>query len=443
MKPSTSGKPPLSVPPSAHPAPARADTPYPEVLPADGSAPDYPAVLPAEPFAEVLPVEEVPVLQPADEVTSVEDNRGLTPPARRLGVWRRITSGCEWVFGAISLMVGLAVLAPLPLLQFFTFGYLLEAGGRVARTGRLREGFPGVRMAARLGGIVLGAWLVMLPLQAVSSLWVSAQIIDPYGLAARRWKAVLMFLTIAAAFHIMAACSRGGRLRYFFWPFNLFWLIRRWWRGGYYTEARDAVWNLFVSLRLPYYFWLGLRGFVGSFLWLAVPVTLFALGRQAPLLGFVGALLLAWVVLYMPFLQIHFAVANRFRELFNLRAVRAAFARAPWAFGFALLITLLFALPLYLLKIEMIPREAAWLPSLIFMAFIFPARLLTGWAFGRARRRPLPRHWFFRWTSRLGMVPVALVYVLLVFFTQYTVWGGIWSLYEQHAFLLPVPFFGM
>jgi len=41
------------------------------------------------------------------------------------------------------------------------------------------------------------------------------------------------------------------------------------------------------------------------------------------------------------------------------------------------------------------------------------------------------------------MLPTGLLYALIVFFTQYTAWQGIWSLYEQHAFLLPVPFLNM
>jgi hypothetical protein len=41
------------------------------------------------------------------------------------------------------------------------------------------------------------------------------------------------------------------------------------------------------------------------------------------------------------------------------------------------------------------------------------------------------------------MIPVAAFYVLIVYFTQFISWYGIWSLYEQHAFLLPVPFFSM
>ena len=88
-------------------------------------------------------------------------------------------------------------------------------------------------------------------------------------------------------------------------------------------------------------------------------------------------------------------------------------------------------------------REAAWLPSLVFIVFIFPARLLTGWALGRAEKRPTPRHWFWRWTAWFPMLPMTAIYVFFLFFTQYTAWNGIWSLYEQHAFMLPVPFMGM
>ena len=94
-------------------------------------------------------------------------------------------------------------------------------------------------------------------------------------------------------------------------------------------------------------------------------------------------------------------------------------------------------------EFEIIPREAAWLPSLVFVAFIGPARLLTGWAYARAARRNEPRHWFFRASARLLMIPSALAYVTIVYFTQFTSWHGIASLYEQHAFLVPVPFLGL
>jgi hypothetical protein len=295
-----------------------------------------------------------------------------------------------------------------------------------------------------VGVVVLGIWLVLLPVRLVSSLAQSAQLIDPEGVVARRWQIGVSVLTVLAGLHLVVACSRGGKLRYFLWPFtNPVWLVRRLRRGGYYAEARDTVWEFAVALRLPYYFWLGLRGFVGTMAWLVVPITLFALGRRAPALGFVGALGLGVVVLYLPFLQMRFAVANRMRAIFQLGAVREGFRRAPWAYAGALIVTLAFAVPLYLLKIEIVPREAAWLPSLFFIAFIFPARLLTGWAYGRSQRRATRRHWLWRVTGRLWMLPMAAAYVVIVFFSQYAAWEGIWSLYEQHAFLLPVPFVGL
>src|SRR5262249_23327382 len=142
----------------------------------------------------------------------------------------------------------------------------------------------------------------------------------------------------------------------------------------------DAVWDFCVSLRLPYYFWLGLRGFAGALAWLIVPVSLLAVASRlppglAPLVGLVGGALTAVVVVHLPFLQARFADENRFAAMFELGVLRRRFARAPVAFLIALALTLVLAVPLYLLKIEIIPREAAWLPSLLFVVSIFPARL--------------------------------------------------------------------
>jgi hypothetical protein len=420
----------------------------------------------ADPFDadRVAPLYRViPVLELLDEdntaVVNVLPAEQPPAPARRSRnpLWSafRLVARCvgvvgsvlEWFFGAATLMVGLAVLAALPVLQFLSLGYLLEAGGRVARTGRLRDGFIGVRLAARLGGVVAGCWMLLLPVRLVAGMARSAWVIDPGGRSAANWRIGLSVLMGLTALHLAAACLRGGRLRYFLWPFNVIWLLRRLIRGGYYDEARDAVWETVVALRLPYYFWLGIRGFVGAFVWLALPITLLAQGQRpvpvGPLLGWIGGILFAFVLLYLPFLQMRLAATSRLSEVFALRAVRADYRRAPWAFSFAFVLSLLFALPLYLLKIEIIPREAAWLPSLVFVAFIFPARLVTGFALARAVRRTTPRHWFFRWTGRLPLLPAAAVYVTIVFFTQYTSWNGVWSLYEQHAFLLPVPFFGL
>jgi hypothetical protein len=397
-------------------------------------------------------------MQSLDEVEVVEVATAVAvaiplaqPVPKRPGMlawaWRaaqRIASAWEWCFGLVCLLSFLAVLAAIPILQFLSLGYLLEASARIARTGRLRSGFIGVRKAARAGGFVLGMWLMLLPLRLVSSLWLSAQLIEADSSIARSWDVGLNILTFLMLVHIALAAAAGGKLRHFLFPFaNPILVAIDLARGGFWARKRDALWDFTASLRLPYYFWLGLRGFLGAFLWLAWPVTLLMLGRRFPLVGFVGALALIVVLLYVPLLQLRFAVGNRFKAFFEVRAARRMFGRAPIAIFFAFFLTLLSAVPLYLLKIEMIPREAAWLPSLVFIVFMLPARLVMGWAVGRALRRETPRHWFFRWTSKLAMLAVTVFYVVIVFFSQYAAWGGIFSLYEQHAFLLPVPFFSM
>jgi hypothetical protein len=365
----------------------------------------------------------------------------------RRGWFRRVTgaigSASEWLFGALALGLGLAVLAATPIAQFLSLGYLLEAEGRVARSGRLRDGLVGVRRAARVGSMVVGAWLWLLPVRLVASLARSAALIDPGGAIARRWRLGLIALVVLTVMHIAIACARGGRFRDFLWPpADPVWLVRRLRRGRLLAEARDAVWEFVMALRLPAYFRLGLLGYAGTLAWLLVPVTLTALGRRLPPLILAGGLLLALVALVLPFLQAHFAAEQRFAALFEYRVVRERFRCAPWAFALTLLLTATLALPLYLLKIEMIPRETVWLPSLVFLAFIFPTRVLTGWAYARAARRAHSRHWILVALGRLVMLPAAAFYALFVFLSQYTAWYGIGSLYEQHAFLLPAPFLG-
>jgi len=363
-------------------------------------------------------------------------------PQQSLRILRALLSASDWLFGCATLFLGLSILATLPGFQLLSLGYLLEAAGRVAREGRLSAGFIGVRKAARLGSIVLGTWLLLWPLRFVSQISRSARLIEPGGTADRFWTTALWVLTALFVLHVASACWRGGRLRSFFWP-RPWKFLRALVAPGAYARARATVWDFVSGLRLPYYFSLGLRGFLGGLVWLIVPITLLAASSRAPLIGLLGGMMLAVVVLYLPFAQTRFAVENRLAAMCEISALRAHFRRAPIAFLVALVGTLLFAVPLYLLKIEIIPREAAWLPSMVFVAFIFPARLLTGWAYGRGERRAEPRHWLVRHGARLAMLPAAVIYTAIVYFTQFTSWHGIASLYEQHAFLVPVPFLGL
>lgn len=404
---------------------------------------------PSEPYltAEVVP-EPAPVADPATlaapAATLAGDAVAAPPPRRGLlvrAVWAA-GSALEWVFGVLTLVGLLAVLATFPLLQLASLGYLLEVSGRMARSGRVTAGFVGVRKAARIGSLVVGTVVWLAPLWVIASLVASARLIDPGGLADRIWSIVLLGATAAVGWHVFSAWLRGGRLRSFFWPAPLV-PLTTFFRPRQFVAARDATWEFLVGLRPGYYLWLGLRGFLGGLVWLGPPVTLILAGRKAGVLAFVGSLWLSAVLLYLPFVQTHFAATNRFRSYFAVGEVRRVFRRGPWAFWIALVATLALAVPLYLFKIEILPREAAWLPSLVFVLFIWPSRFITGWAYAYAVRRERNRWWINRQLARLAMLPIIAIYVLIVYLTQYTSWYGAYSLYEQHAFLMPVPFLGL
>ena len=381
-----------------------------------------------------------------------EDAIDVPPVLERDSLLRRAVrataSAIDWVFGLLSLIIGLAIFSIIPFLNFLSLGYLVHASGRVAESGRIRDGLVGIRKASVLGSFIVGAWLIALPVRFVSGMWKDAELVAPGSPNAKAWYIGLLVITVMAILHVIWACLRGGRLRHFLWPAPIRFV--RWIRTPDKTATiRNSVVGYVVNLRLPYYFWLGARAFFGAFLWLFVPVATLIFAAQLPpdkgggLFSFIGALMLMFVALYLPFLQTHFAVTKKFRDLFAWRHVRQLFKRAPIAFWVALLITLLFALPLYLLKIELPPREIAWLPSLLFVVFIFPARLMTGWAVSRAMRREQPRHWFFRWTSRLALIPIVFFYALFLYLTQYLSWNGSLSLLEQHAFMVPAPLMGL
>lgn len=410
------------------------DRPFSSVLDTDAPAAETLAPLTAGAANETAsPLSATPAPSP----TAVE-----APAWRRLAL--RTARGAELLFGAVSLLVGLSLLAGTPVLQFLGLGYMLEASRRVAQSGRVRDGLVGLAPAARLGGVVVGVYAVMLPLRYLASLRRDALLIDPDSSTAQGWHIALSLLTLAALVHLAGAIARGGRLRHFFWPqLNPLRIARGLSRRSHYAVARDRLYDFVVSLRFPYGFWLGLRGFFIGLAWLAAPVTLLAAGRTTPALGWLGAALLVWVAMYLPFLQTHFAVENRLAAGFDWRCLRKLYDQAPWAHALALVGTLLFAVPLYLLKIELVSREAAWLPGLVFVLFIFPARLAVGWAYAQAMRRGQRRHLLLRWPASLLMLALAIAYAAIVFFSQYTAWYGVWSMYEQHAFLLPAPFLGI
>ncbi len=453
-------------------------------------------------FAIPRPWYSIRTSEPAEvvdaEVVAVIDAELATPKAPKASWLFRAAGGIgvgfEWLFGAASLVFCLAVLAAIPVVQLLSLGYFLEVSGRIARGGKLRHSLIGIRKTARVGSLILGTWLWLWPIRYVSALWYSAYLIDPSSAVTQSLRTTQLIVATLVIAHILAAWCCGGRLRHFFWmliaPFSLgMWSLRwlasrrrpRWvfdhtlglvsprlvndicnWKplsdwflpavlikqlrqGKSYARARDALWDFAASLRLPYYFWLGARGFAGSIVWLLLPSILLIGALILPpiaavVCGIFGAISLLIVVLYLPYLQVRLAAENRFPAIFEVGEVRRLFRRAPIVCFLGLAATLLFAVPLYFLKIQFPPRELTWLVCLGFVILIIPGRILTGWAIARARKRERPRWWVFRFASRIAMLAVAGFYVFVVCLTPITLWFGMWSLIDQHAFLLPAPF---
>lgn len=352
------------------------------------------------------------------------------------------------ILGLGTAVLTLAIVSAIPVINLLSLGYLLEASGRVARSGRLRDGFVGLSRFAAVGRIVLASWLWILPIRLVYSFWRDAELIQAGSDIAIRLRVLLILMVLGIGAHLLRACLRGGKWRHFLWPAPL-----RFLHGleNDFSAAgiQERTIHFLAEMRLFHFFRLGILGFAGAGLWLAIPLAILMVAstadRQAPaaLGSLFGGILMGGVVLYLPFLQTRFGMTGQFREFLSIRAARDLFCRAPIAFWLALCVTLLFALPLYLFKIELTPDEVAWLPNLVFVLFIFPARLVLGWAVSRAERNGKHRLWFSRWFARLAAVPVVATYAFVVWLTQYLSWHGSLSLLEQHAFLVPAPLLGL
>jgi len=363
--------------------------------------------------------------------------------------WRHPIRALGWViragFGIVSMILLLAVLAAIPIVNFAVLGYLLEVEGRVARTGKLRQSFPLLGRAPQLGSIVLGVWLWILPLRFLSMAVGDARLIDPHSTSTRVLGTVLRAAAVLVAAHLALALARGGTFSCFFRPIkNARWLSQRLREGNYLSRAAAGVRAFVADLRLRHHLSLGFRGFMGAALWLVVPTSLFAASSKTEgasvLVTIVGGVFLLVIFSWVPFLQAHYAAENRFGAFLELGTVRRLFRSAPIAWLIALAAVYTLALPLYLLKVALVPRDAMWFITIVFLMSIYPARVLTGWAYSRALRAARPAWFGWRWLARTLMVPLIGLFVFLLFFTQFIGEHGKGVLFEHHAFLLPVPF---
>jgi hypothetical protein len=380
--------------------------------------------------------------------TQAEPGLGTLPPCPV--PWRHPLRAAGWLVtvavGIVSLALVLAVLAAIPLLNFLALGTMLEAEGRVVRSGRLRDGIPFAAALPRIGSIVVGTWLWLLVVRFLAQAADDATLIDPGGPAARGFEAARTVTAVAVGIHITAAIFCGGGLTTFFRPLkNLRRLLAAIRGGTAWTTAAHALRRVLDAVQPGRLMWLGLRGFVGGFLWILLPTMLFAALRDTTRPGevvvtLVGAALLGTVLSWVPFLQARFAADRRFAIFRDVGAVRTLWRRAPVAMLGAVVVLYGLSLPLYLFKIFAAPRDAVLFLTPMFVVTIYPARLAVGLATHAAAVRTRPAALPFRAVVAVLFVPLMALYLFLLFFTPAIDAFGRRALFDHHALLLPTPF---
>ncbi len=406
----------------------------------------------------------------------------------------RLRAGIDNLVGYGTLALAIAVVSNIPLLQLASFGFLLDVSGRVARSGRLRDGFAGIKAAAVAGRGLLGTAICLVPSLLIGQYWYAAYLIDPTSPQTKALRIVQLSVALFTFLHIVTAWFCGGRFRYFVWPLLApvtlsIWVMhnatasrwvhplirvlsypfskslaaellhvpdlknwflpaivwdrlrtRRFWSG-----AADGLWNFFAQIPMLRLFGLGLIGFLGSFVWLLLPTVLMIAGTSratggAALLSIVGALLSTIVFSFLLLMQTEFAASGDWRDFFRFHLVWRRLRSAPIWHVIAVLLTLVLALPLFLLKIEEIPNELKWSLSLVFVLTGWLSRVMLGWANARARKAPSVRRWWWGVPVSSLILPLSFAFVIILFFTRYISWHGVWSLLENPVFLLPAPF---
>lgn len=411
------------------------------VVPAVGATTLPPIVAPSVVSSAALASPELSSTHPTNSTLQREASN-KRPIWKRLA-WHWPAGTLAAVWNLFSLTVLLAVVAAIPIVQLVSLGYILRAAANLSSGKPWRTALPGVQLAGRIATFAMLTALLWLPVLLVTDLSYSVQLLRPGSTQAAAWRVAAFVTASVWLLWVTWAAMRGGRWWHVLWPRPIS-LMRKIWRPATWSKAADDLFALYERTHCLELWWLGCRAALGALVWLAIPVSLMIIGLRADqlkiagLIGFVGAMSLTWVMLFLPFLQILMAERNRFNDIFSVREVRRRFKHAPLAMGLSLILLFALSIPLYLLRIEATPDQLTWLPSLFFVGLMFPSKLALGAAMGYGARRPRPRHFVLRWTARVLCLAAALTYVGALYIAQFIAWQGVYIMYFQHAVLVPV-----
>ncbi|MEK0424218.1 MAG: hypothetical protein RJB11_309 [Planctomycetota bacterium] len=355
----------------------------------------------------------------------------------------------------------LSIAATIPVVQFASLGYMLECSARVARGDRLKDCFPGVALAGNMFRCALAMLLTWLPIWLITDWAYSSELIQPSSNAALSLRIVARILSLLWVLWVVWAIASGGRWRNFLVPRPIRFL-RAILSKAFWLDIEDQWWSFLNRLELWHLIKLGFQASLGAWIWLAIPALLILISLGAApevksdqqgglaLLGLLGALLMTRAIQYLPTLQTTMALQKSIADKTDRRwlygildrtVARGVFRKVPITYSIANILFLALALPLYFLRIESIPSELWFLLSILFVLWMFPAKLVIGWMIRRSRNKTNDAWWPLRWIAWIAQVAAIGIYVGFLYLGKFALWEGGASLFFQHAFLPPVPFF--
>lgn len=382
---------------------------------------------------------------PEDQLTHI--GPGRFPGFRR--PFRSFWWSLKLAIGSLCLILVLAVLAAIPGLNILTLGYLVEPQRRVAISGKLRDGFPLLRIASRLGTLVFFTLLFCLPLRIQATRLNDAMVIlGPMHPRTLQIQTVLTVMQWGIGLHVLLSIVNGSTAACFLRPLrNLKWLQKSLLTADGrkdFFEGLNAILNL---LRPVQHFLIGLRAFFGAICWLIVPTSLLvafsAPERKQPVFGLLsvlGVLLMIPVAAWLPLLQVQQVVTGKFRSVFSVAAVRRIIRAAPLTWMMTTIVLYVMTFPLYLGKIRLPPADALLILTPFFIVLTYPARILVALAWYRGNHNSNPARTLWRRGIKILMIPLLAAYGFFLLLTPFISELGRNAPFENQAFLGPVPY---
>ena len=351
--------------------------------------------------------------------------------------------------GVIFLVLLLAAMAAFPLFSLITLGLMLQAEADVATNRWLRSGFPLLPISTRLGMSGLMVFLFLLPIMGSSTLANSQTVISELsGQTEQGMTVITRIFQVTIFVHLLMAIAYSGRFTAFFRPIRNFRSLRQEFHKGLLAKKLESASDYCLQILKPWHhFKIAFYSAAGALCWLAIPVALLAATPSVPridpgapgAMSILGGILFIPVTAWLPLLQCHQVVENRFMAIFEVRTIRRIISQVPIRWAIATILLYGLAIPLYLSKIVLPPADAYWMFTPLFIVVIYPTRLLMGWVYGTGKNKPKPAKRIIRWPTKLIMLPLLAAYAFLIFLLPFISEEGPRVMLENHAILLPVP----